>query len=78
MAEYEGVNAIPTMAMPMSQNVNNIAGLLPVRSAIRPMTYAPRGRVKNPAPKVANDISRLESGLCAGKNARPICMAKNE
>ena len=58
--------------MPISEKDIIIAGLRPMRSPIGPMIIAPIGRVRNPAPKVASESSRLDDGLAPGKNVRPI------
>jgi hypothetical protein len=44
---------------------------------MRPITHAPSGRVRKPAPKVASEASRLRSRESEGKKVRPICAAKN-
>ncbi len=77
MAAYDGTSGSPTTAMPMSQKDSSMAGLRPARSAYRPMTSAPSGRVRKPAPKVASEASRLVPGVSDGKNVRPIGAAKN-
>ena len=41
---YEGVNASPIVATPISANDNSIAGLRPSRSPMRPITMAQRPR----------------------------------
>jgi hypothetical protein len=74
---YGGISGKPTTPTPISTNDRSIAGLRPTRSPKRPITRAPSGRVKKPAPKVASDANRLVLGALEGKNARPICAAKN-
>ena len=76
MAAKEGMAAIPSMPAPIRPKESSIAGFRPTRSAIRPITSAPSGRVRNPAPKVASVARRLVAGSCEGKKVRPICTAK--
>ena len=66
ISAYEGVNARPTIAAPISVNEKTIAGLRPMRSPMPPITMAPIGRVRKPAPKVASVASRAAEGLPLG------------
>ena len=77
MDAYGGISGKPATPMPINVNEVIIAGLRPTRSPRRPNTKAPRGLVRKPAPKVASDASKLVPGVSEGKNARPICAAKN-
>ena len=72
MDAYEGVSGRPVTPMPIMVNEAIMAGLRPMRSPSLPNTKAPRGRVRNPAPKVASDANKLVPGVSEGKNARPI------
>ena len=65
------------MPNPIRLKDSIIAGLRPMRSAMRPMTRPPNGRVKKPTPNVASEASRLVVGSCEGKKHAPICVAKN-
>jgi hypothetical protein len=66
IAACDGVNASPTIATPMSVNENTIAGLRRIRSPMPPITIAPIGRVRKPAPRVARVASRAADGLSPG------------
>lgn len=66
MAPYDGVNASPTIANPMSENDTSIAGLRPMRSPMLPITMAPIGRVRKPAPKVASVASNAVAESLVG------------
>jgi len=72
MEAYDGINGKPTTPMPIKAKEASMAGFLPMRSPRRPSTIAPSGRVKNPAPNVASDASKLAPGVSEGKNVRPI------
>ncbi len=76
MALNEGVSASPVMATPIRVNDRSMAGLRPRRSPSRPITAAPTGRIRKPAPKVASEARRLEVALADGKKLRPIWAAK--
>ena len=47
----------------------------PCLSVYAPNTMAPRGRIKNPAPKVMNDNINDQNALPAGKKAAPMAEA---
>jgi len=64
------------MEAPISPNDSIIAGFLPMRSAMRPITMPPSGRVRKPTPKVASDFSKPMPGVAEGKKAWPMCTAK--
>ncbi len=66
------------MATPIRAKETIIAGLRPERSAKRPMTNPPSGRVTKPAPKVARVNNRPCEVRAAGKKQWPIWMAKKE
>ncbi len=72
MDAYGGINGKPVTPTPISMKEMSMAGLRPSRSPSLPSTNAPRGRVRNPTPKVASDASRLVPGVSDGKKARPI------
>jgi hypothetical protein len=74
---YGGMSGKPITPTPIKPKERSIAGFRPTRSPKRPITRAPSGRVKKPTPNVASDASRLVPGVFDGKNARPICAAKN-
>ena len=65
------------IAIPISAKDRIIAGFRPRRSAIRPITSPPSGRVTKPTPKVAR-LNNKRLSLLPGNNAAPICAAKNE
>ncbi len=67
---YEGVRASPTIANPINVKEKIIAGLRPMRSPMPPITIAPIGRVRNPAPKVASVASSAAEELPDGKKVR--------
>jgi hypothetical protein len=46
------------------------------RSAYRPISMAPSGRMTKPAPKVASESNRDEAASCAGKKSRPMIAAE--
>jgi hypothetical protein len=77
MVAYGGISGRPITPTPIRANEASMAGLRPSRSPRRPNTNAPSGRVRNPAPKVASDASKLAPGVSDGKKARPIWAAKN-
>jgi len=61
----------------ISPRVRSKPARLPYRSIYAPSTTAPTGRIRNPAPKVANESISEAYGLCPGKKVRPIGPAKN-
>ena len=63
---YDGVNARPVIATPISANENTIAGLRPILSPMPPITIAPIGRVRKPAPNVASVASNAAERLPPG------------